>query len=107
MVKFSRKYRNKNLRHKSKKQIGGSLKNALFRVIDKIHYDYSLNPKWAKDHLLKALISPPVNINARNSNGYTPLSLAIRYLDENLTKILLEHNANPNVYYIELGKKYL
>ena len=102
MVKFSRKYRNKNLRHKSKKQIGGSLKNALFRVIDKIHYDYSLNPKWAKDHLLKALISPPVNINARNSNGYTPLSLAIRYLDENLTKILLEHNANPNVYYIEL-----
>ena len=52
MVKFSRKNRNNKLRHKSKTQIGGSLKNALFSVIDKIHYDYSLNPKWAKDHLI-------------------------------------------------------
>jgi len=84
---------------KYKKQSGGAPKDDLFKVIKHIHNETPLDPVWAKKRLFIALLSQPVNIESRNNNGYSPLSLAVKELDVSMVKALLQLGANPNATY--------
>ena len=85
---------------------GGSPKNDLFKVIRYIHEEKSFRSEWVNWKLLVALLSPALNIETRNKDGYTPLSLAVRELDVNMVKMLLRLGANPNSTY-RGGSRYL
>ena len=85
---------------------GGSPENDLFKVIRYIHEEKSFRPEQVNQKLLVALLSPALNIETRNKDGYTPLSLAVRELDVNMVKMLLRLGANPNSTY-RGGSRYL
>ena len=85
---------------------GGSPENDLFKVIRYIHEEKSFRPEQVNWKLLVALLSPALNIETRNKDGYTPLSLAVRELDVNMVKMLLRLGANPNSTY-RGGSRYL
>ena len=46
--------------------------------------------------IMNELIRLGVDVNAHNINGFTPLHYAVRYFNEGMVTILLEHGANPN-----------
>ena len=90
----------------SPENTGGSPENDLFKVIRYIHEEKSFRPEQVNQKLLVALLSPALNIETRNKDGYTPLSLAVRELDVNMVKMLLRLGANPNSTY-RGGSRYL
>ena len=90
----------------SKKQSGGAPKDDLFKVIKHIHNETPLDPVWAKKRLFIALLSQPVDIQSRDNNGYSPLSLAVKELDVSMVKALLQLGANPNTTY-RGGNRYI
>lgn len=91
---------------KSKKQSGGAPKDDLFKVIKHIHNETPLDPVWAKKRLFIALLSQPVDIQSRDNNGYSPLSLAVKELDVSMVKALLQLGADPNRTY-RGGNRYI
>jgi ankyrin repeat protein len=48
-------------------------------------------------HMMGSLIRAGVNVNLKNLEGVTPLMVAAEVGNEQAIKILLQHNANPNV----------
>ena len=90
----------------SKKQSGGAPKDDLFKVIKHIHNETPLDPVWAKKRLFIALLSQPVDIQSRDNNGYSPLSLAVKELDVSMVKALLQLGADPNRTY-RGGNRYI
>lgn len=90
----------------SKKQSGGAPKDDLFKVIKHIHNETPLDPVWAKKRLFIALLSQPVDIQSRDNNGYSPLSLAVKELDVSMVKALLQLGADPNTTY-RGGNRYI
>src|SRR5689334_8042304 len=47
--------------------------------------------------LLKKLQSPPDMVNARSADGFTPLGLAAYFGQLEIVKLLLQHDADPNI----------
>ncbi|MGD8499618.1 MAG: ankyrin repeat domain-containing protein [Phycisphaerales bacterium] len=66
---------------------------ALFRAMNVGDY----RAKIAKDvELAKSAIAQGADLEAKNSNGYTPLHVAVRQKRSEMVRLLLEAGANPN-----------
>lgn len=68
-------------------------------VLEELHYATDSGMPSLIEHVLNA----GVELDTRNSNGYTSLHIAIRNRDLRIVKLLLDHGADINVFSEKVG----